>query len=744
MVHKYEAHGPRIGSCAGALNFEEVPAHPEPSAQDAGPSVACPPSLMDRIEPMMAMEPVQAPSNPVTYSPALKVGKVVSTSSNAVAIEDTGPDVGKSKDGITLAHIFEKSGHTGAPLSQLKSRNAKRVRAYQVLVLLAGRHRENPGKEFEVLIRDIMGGVLTYFNRQELLDIVFDSLSQAEISEFRTRLAMQPALSPSAPVMGASPLQYTVLFLLSGSSYQQWDRLSKLLNKLTELVCGGRGLSLPSKSALQRHVRKTRRQICPDDAVAALSTEESDPKEMKEAVYLTKARALLASKIEGAFQQQRTHSPNSPAPVLNEVHTIVSGDGFGVKDFHGRSVNHEQGILKVALPPEFGLPWNSLQTVLPAMFATLPESRANVELLWSRFAKHAPHRIQVMLDGNVQNLAVKYSACFDGKLLWIQIGHLGQSATWRCFRCVQDTTMEQFICHKDVQACSAEPNEQMLVSTKLFTKAEAINAGLMPSSTAAGACVPPGTPPPLQLLELPVGPPPALRTCRQGCHNRPLTEKLKPNVYHDNHCPKIQSTIGSMLYTPLKAVVSSHAKQPIAQEAKLVDYLHMLETSPPVRSALFRASFVDEMLEKRLYNQDMFQDMLEDDCKVLADCPALQLIQDGVMDQLEQEYLEALLEGGLSAAAPYRSKVLAASEAIQEMTYQWLPSLTYVLQDRRPRHRVSEGWVVGRFLQPCKYVVSRGELHPLACRHASGLVKDWASCILGILQLCTCVRAASQ
>jgi hypothetical protein len=71
---------------------------------------------------MMAVEPLEAPANPATSSPALKVGKVTRNTSNELGKtgpDSGGPDSGATMDGITLAHIFDNSGHAGPPLSRL-------------------------------------------------------------------------------------------------------------------------------------------------------------------------------------------------------------------------------------------------------------------------------------------------------------------------------------------------------------------------------------------------------------------------------------------------------------------------------------------------------------------------------------------------------------------------------------------------------------------------------------------------
>jgi hypothetical protein len=76
------------------------------------------------------------------------------------------------------------------------------------------------------------------------------------------------------------------------------------------------------------------------------------------------------------------------------VHIIASEDRFGCRNFYGKTVNHEQGILKLALEPAFGVRWNSLRSVLPVMFGSLPASRDTVVLLWKRFVQRTPQDIQ--------------------------------------------------------------------------------------------------------------------------------------------------------------------------------------------------------------------------------------------------------------------------------------------------------------------------------------------------------------
>ena len=294
----------------------------------------------------------------------------------------------------------------------------------------------------------------------------------------RSWLQALRAMVPAAalPHIRLPKSHYVCLFLLEGNSFMGWERFTKSLVDACDSV-GSIIPWFPKHSAMHDRYHEARREICPDAAIQPLTRDPTAARGEREAQICVGAKALLEGKMSNAYaadEHRCKRTGDTAAPVPDEWDLSVTGDGFGLPDGDGVNHNHEHGAARWHPPHELGLPWNSLDLLLPIIKSMLAENLQNVQAQWGMWQLWAPLQLTVLIRGEPVTRWVNWKGSFDGKLMWLMLGHAGQSATWFCTHCVHDKRCFSWVCCEELLLVpEVVPSLRAAVESKLIDASEA-------------------------------------------------------------------------------------------------------------------------------------------------------------------------------------------------------------------------------------------------------------------------------
>ena len=244
-----------------------------------------------------------------------------------------------------------------------------------------------------------------YNDLQDLCELVVECIGE----EGRDQLLADLRLRVGALVgeqYAVSDEEMVMLYVLSGLSYERWDRLAKGAEAI-QAASGKGGPAWPKCSAMHRRVHRMREQVVPAAALQQLSTDPALPKEVREAQVLREARGIIGNNVTSAYDAYFAQPNARQLARPRWINLIASGDGFSIYDCFTDSHNHEQGVLKLDLDGALGGLWDSLQCIIPVLMARLPENREYVRMLWSAFQATGPETVTVVSQGETLELPVR-------------------------------------------------------------------------------------------------------------------------------------------------------------------------------------------------------------------------------------------------------------------------------------------------------------------------------------------------